>query len=373
MLLGSNTILFAKFKSKQDALDATKVFNKILKKREKNYTAHITMEDGYYGVVSTTITSEKEKKIIINDIQNYFDGVDDPILTSHHNHTFRFIVGIGYDDNIYSHTTLETTDYGEIEFDNNTSQISDRFHREIISYYHTYNFENDKWDWNTYINLYNRSYQDHNDVNIFQMALYTGPKYFFNHGNISLSVFGEKLWYGSDEYMNSYGINTKLAYKFTDKSRSDIELSLMEKRYDEKQREDWDSNRLSLKTGTTFYASENYAFRIEGGGTLERKINGGRTDVSYNTYFVSAKYMMPLWDDAHLSLKLGVESRDYQDKSPNLQKREDTKWRFKSDLSQRLTDTLTVLLNYKYTNNDSNINSYTYKNNTVILNLLSTY
>ncbi len=372
MLIGSNTILFAKFKAKEDALKATKVFNKILKKREKNFTAHIIIEKGYYSVVSDPIISTKERRIIINDIENYFDGIDDdPILSSNQYHTLRLIAGIGYDDNIYSHTTLETTEYGIIEFDNNTSQISDRFHREIISYFHTYSFENRKWDWNTYINLYNRTYQDNDDVNIFQLALQSGPKYFFNHGSLSFSLLGEKLWYGGDAYLNSYGLNTKLTYKFTEKSNTDIALAVMEKRY--KERSDWDSNRLSLKTGTTFYASENYALRMEGGGAIERKINGGRTDVSYNAYFASAKYMMPLWSDTYLTLKLGLESRHYQDKNPNLPKREDTKWRFKSEISQRVTDALTVVLNYKYTDNDSNINSYTYKNNTVILNLLSTY
>jgi hypothetical protein len=373
MLFGSNTILFAKFKSQKDALSTIKIFNKILKKRKKNYKAHITLKEGYYCVVSDSVSSAKERRIIANDIENYFDGVNDPVLTANNNHIFRFVLGFGYDDNIYSHTTFEITDYGEIEFDNNTSQVSDNFHREILSYFHTYHFENDKWDWNSYVNLYNRGYQDHDNVNIFQLALHTGPKYFFTHGDISLLFLGEKLWYGGDAYMNSYGLSTKLTYKSTDKSRSDIALVLMEKRYEEKQRKAWDSNHLSLKMGTTFYASENYALRIESGGAMERKVNGGRTDVSYNTLFMSAKYMMPLWEDAHLSLKLGVESRDYQDKNPNLPKREDRKWRFKSEISQKLTDTLTVLLNYKYTDNDSNINSYTYKNNTVILNLLSTY
>ena len=369
-----SSLFFGKFKNKQDAIQAKKIFDKILKKVNTLYFSRIVKEANLYHIVSDDISSEDERQIVTNEIENYFE--DDINIDTHKTRstfTGTATIGFGYSNNIYSHTDIDKTPYGEFEIDNNTSQVSDTFHREIISLQHQYLFDNVDWGWNSAISLYNRDYRDNDNINIFQLALKSGPKYYFGNNNIYAPLFVKKLWYGGEGYMSTYGITPKLTYTLNSQSTIDMQLNISKKRFDKDEEKDWDSNHLEAKAGIGLSSPENIFFRAEIGILGERLIRGGRTDVSYDSFFISGKYIVPLWKGAYLGTKFGIEFRDYLNKNPNLPSREDTRWKLDMELSQKISKDLYTKIVYSHTKSNSNINIYTFKNNTVILNLSTAF
>ena len=369
-LHASEFLLFAKFDNPKDAKDSVVLFKKIIQKTGIKCGFKIVKNQNMYSVLSRREVTAVEKKEITKSIDLYLHGDDAENVPSKKNRLSGSVeTGIGYANNIYAHTELETTKYGNQNIDNNTSQVSDSFSLSTASLRHSYTFDNHGWMWRSAANLYNKKYKDHNDVDIFQIALQSGPAYKFDHVVIGTSVIGKKLWFGGDLLMDTYGLLFDLSYKASTDKVFGIKLLALEKRMSENIDRGYDNNHLELEMKYGMYHNSRLSFMTSVAMVMERRVHGARTDINYNAVVLSGKYSFPLWEGVDMSTKVRAEFRNYIDKHIHLPKREDTKMQVEVTIQQKLTDTFSPRIRYSHTENYSNINLYRYKDDKIVVGL----
>ena len=374
-LYSVDTMLLASFKSPQDAQKAVKIFDKILKSVKGDHHSQVLQKNGVYQVVLDSEIADAEVQEIADAVNAYFgETLIGTMPKEKRQHFFgKAVFGIGYDDNAYHHTDLETTPYADLLIENNTTVVSDVFHREILTLQHQYQFDHAAWRWGSIARVYNKSYATYDDLNLLQLALYSGPQYTEGKHHIALSAYEKKLWYSGEAYMDTYGVFSRYRYALNEEMRFHIQIDVSEKRFVEEDQKDWDSNRIELKNTVELIKNNKRYFLGELGIYGERRIQGGRTDVSYDALYIAGKYLFPVWEDGLLTTGVSYETRDYSEKHPNLPERTDDKWKATVALSKKVTEEVTAHLNFTYTKSDSTINLYTYDSSVVILNMSTSF
>ena len=369
-LYASEFLLFAKFDSQKDAKDAVVLFEKIIQQTGIKCGFKIVQNQNMYSVLSLREVTDAEKREITKSIDLYLHGNDSENLSPKKNRLSGYVeTGVGYANNIYAHTELETTKYGDLDIDNNISQVSNSFSLSRALLSHSYTFDNNSWMWRSIASVYNKKYKNYNDVDIFQIALQSGPAYKFDHVIVGTSVIGKKLWFGGDLLMDTYGLLFNLSYKASTDKVLDIKLLALKKRMSEDIDRDYDSNHLELEMKYGMYHDSRLSFVASAAMVMERRIHGARTDINYNAAILSGKYSFPLWEGVGMSTKVKAEFRSYIDKHIHLPKREDTKMQVEVAIQQKLTDTFSPRISYSHTENYSNINLYHYKDDKIVVGL----
>jgi len=103
--------------------------------------------------------------------------------------------------------------------------------------------------------------------------------------------------------------------------------------------------------------------------------NTDNLDYSYNQLMTKLGLSLtPFWD-INVNLTGKFYSKDFDDvDSSYLVKREDSKYSWSLSLARHVYwDWLSVLLEYEYTDNESNIDTYTYKRNVTVLSLSASF
>ena len=369
-LHASEFLLFAKFDSQKDAKDAVVLFEKIIQQTGIKCGVKIVHNQNMYSVLSRRKVTDVEKKEIIKSVNLYLHG-DDSRLLSSKTHSFSGYVetGVGYANNIYAHTELETTKYGNQNIDNNTSQVSDGFSLSTASLRHAYAFDNHSWMWRSAANIYHKKYKNYHDVDIFQIALQSGPAYRFDSTILSASIVGKKLWFGGDALMNTYGLSFDFSSELSKGKVFGTELLALKKRMLAYADRDYDSNHLEFKVKYGVNRDSELSLVTSASLLMERRIHGARKDVNYNAAILSGKYSFPLWEGVGMSTKAEIEFRNYINKHVHLPKREDTKMQVEVTIHLGLTDTFSPRISYSHTENYSNINLYRYKDDKIVLGL----
>ena len=282
-------------------------------------------------------------------------------------------IGVGYDDNIYNHTYLGTTEYNGEEFENNSTRVSDSFHTETAMVRHLYIFDNRKFAWDTTVQIYNRTYRDHSDVNTFHGSIISGPKYFDGKKSAYIPLIYNRLWYGNDDYMSVFGTRPQISYIIDETSTTDIKMLYIAKRYKQGEDEDRDGDLFGVKFGYNKIFKNGHYLRGEAGAYGERRKRGDRKDISFNMYTAGVKYSLPVWDKTHLYTYGTFEYYDYLKNDPNMNEREDKRIQIDLDLSRQVTKDISVEAKYSFTKNISTINLYEFKKNVASINLLATF
>ncbi len=375
ILYSADTMLLASFKNQQDAQQAVKIFDKILKNVQGKYHTRIVYQNTLYQIVLDREVVDEKAEEIAEAVNTYFGETLIATAPQKKQHSFagKALFGMGYDNNVYHHTEIETTPYADLLIENNTTVVSDTFHREILTLQHQYQFDHAAWRWGSIASVYNKSYATYDDLNILQLALYSGPQYTEGKHYMALSAYEKKLWYSGESYMDTYGVVSRYRYALNEKMRLHIQIDVSEKRFVEEDQKDWDSNRIELKNTVELMKNSKRYFLGEFGIYGERRIQGGRTDVSYDALYISGKYLFPVWEDGLLTGKMSYETREYSEKHPNLPERTDDKWKATVELSKKVTEEVTAHLNFTYTKSDSTINLYTYDSSVVILNMSTSF
>ena len=364
----SDVLLFAKFDNQKDAKDALVLFRKIIQQTGILCGLKIVHHQNMYSVLSRREVTDVEKKEIIKSIDLYLHGDDSDYLSTKTNLFSGFIeLSVGHADNIYAHTEIETTKYGDQNIDNNTSQVSDSFSLNTALLSHSYTFDNNSWMWRSVVSAYSKKYKNYHDIDIFQIALQSGPSYRFDNIVLRTSLIGKKLWFGDDALMDTYGLSLGLSSEISTGEIFSAELLALKKRMLVYADRDYDSNHLEFKVKYGLSHDAKQSLVTSAAIVMERRVHGARTDVNYNAAALSGKYSFPLWENADLSTKAGVEFRNYIDKHPHLPEREDTKMQVEVTMHQKFTDTLSPQISYSHTENYSNINLYQYKDDKVVV------
>jgi tetratricopeptide (TPR) repeat protein len=287
--------------------------------------------------------------------------------------TAAIMVGVGYDDNIYNHTYLGSTHYGESEVENNNTRVSDSFHREILSLRHLYIFDNREWAWDSSVLFFNRTYRDHDDVDVLQPSLMTGLRYSDKNKSVYIPIVYNRLWFGGEDYMEVEGVRPVLSYLIDDRTSLDLKAVYLAKRYVQSEERERDSKLFGGRVGINRLLSKERYIRGEVAAYGERRKRGDRKDISYNMFSVGAQYSTPLFAKTNLYTYGKFEYYDYLKNDPNLNDRKDRRFRLDMDLSREISESVSLEARYSYTRNDSTVNLYEFRKNVMSINLLATF
>lgn len=279
--------------------------------------------------------------------------------------------GAGHDTNVYNNTFLGTTQYGSLLLENNTNEKSDEFKRVILSLEHFYKFEDiDNLRWHNTAMIYNNRYNTYNDQDILLVSLSSGLEYVSQSYKISLPATYNNIVYGSERYMEMIGTAPSVEMMINETSAAKATIRYNDKRFLKATDRDKDSQFLELKLEYNHLLFGDNLASLKAMASTEDKKRGTRTDIDRNRYELSVAYLMPLSESVKVNALAGYSSNYYLVEDSELGKRKDLNKFFTLGLSKQFTSSLSAGINYSYTQNDSNINAYSYKKAVYMLNMM---
>jgi hypothetical protein len=365
-VLGSDVILFAAFQNRADAVQTARIVQKILRKRHPGHRVYIRNVSGHYRVVSDPISDERERQSILHDVQHSVDIAHHqaPRKTSG---TFSGTASssAGYNNNIYDHTCIETTDYNHYTIDNNTTIVSDFFIQNRAQLHYRYLAKNPALSWNSTLGYYGKRYRKHPNLNLRQVTLESGLEYAFAKNDLSFPFFFKRIWYGGSGYLHLYGAAPRFTHALNKNTAFVLEINAFKKRFIKTDKRDWNSNHLDAGVGFEIFSHSHATLGGKVGAVAERRTQGKRTDVSYTGAFFAGTFILPLRGRTYADLGFRIDRRFYLHKHPNLALRKDTRFRLNLGIVQPLFENISAKINYTHTKNISTINAYTHKSDTI--------
>ncbi len=280
------------------------------------------MQGSYYKSkqIFESIQKDKHPKGVAKNIDNYLKRIDKKIA----NNTFggMFIIGAHYDSNINNRATSDNFYiplYENIDggiFENSTEDVSSASHQEILIFNHKYKLnyktriKNDLMFFNKDVTKY-----DNKDVKFISYV----PALSYKHSNnlsIDYGFFIDRLWYGSDIYLDSYGILPKATYKYSKdltinsflkyqvKTNKLVENKLKDSKYLQ--------FNLSANQAISSLSTFTPALVIE----QERKDEGNLTNVDYNLVGLDLSLNYKYSQQINIIPKISYKNKKYKDIDP---------------------------------------------------------
>lgn len=279
--------------------------------------------------------------------------------------------GHGVDSNVYNNTFLDTTQYGSLVLQNNTSEIKTEFNRFIFALEHTYRFSSiDNLAWKSSAMVYHNGYRDYTDQDIMLLSLSSGPEYIIQNYKMALPLTYDKINYGNKEYLRVYGIAPSLEVMLNNTSAMKATLRLNDKEYLQITDKDKDAGYLEFKLEYNQLLFSDNLLSLKGSASTENKKNGTRVDVSRTRYELGVSYLLPLNETLKSNVASGYARSNYLDSDAILGRRQDSNYYITAGLTQQLSKMVSIGANYMYSQNDSNINVYTYKKHVYMANIM---
>jgi len=270
-------------------------------------------------------------------------------------------LGYQYDDNV----RLEPLDESDLYADEDDFLIVGLFSGK-------YNFVNKrKYKVGAGLSYYQKS---HNELSLYDLMAGIANlfvKYRFDKIMLGLDYLPSQYWVDSEEYLLQHQVRPELTWYASSKFVAKLSASYFNK--DHLQDDDRDSNAWEL-------GLSNYYSFFNGKGALFAGIGYESNDASFDDYdYTQLKTKLGLSLTVFKNITLALTGR-YRDKnydnvdSSHLKKREDQKYGGSVSLSSKLFwSWLSIMLEYDYTDNQSNIDIYTYQRSKTTLSLSATF
>ncbi|MDD3324056.1 MAG: porin family protein [Sulfurospirillaceae bacterium] len=282
--------------------------------------------------------------------------------------------GISYDDNVKNNTHLETTPYAGALLRNDTNKYEDVSHQQMLFFKHTYDmpdFQNIIWQNSALI--FNKTLLEYSEENVVFGSLRTGPIYQKGDYTFGVNAVYDRLFYGSEDYLYAYGVGINLQKILTNYLFGYTNVEYKQRKYNQLSDSPKDADRLSIGIGLGHIISPKDFMNYSLTRTQDTKDGGTRIDISKTGWNYEISYARVLTQDMKLQTKFGYESIAYADKDPNLSEREDVRLNLSVGVSKNIDKDLVASINYNFTDNDSNINAYSYQKNNVTLTLSKSF
>lgn len=280
-------------------------------------------------------------------------------------------VGVGRDTNVYNNTFLGTTEYGSLTLLNNTDKKGGSLKRVILALEHAYRFEEYRGlEWKNSVMFYNNKYDDFEDQNILLLSFKSGPQYISGAYKTSFPITYDWIQYGGKEYLKVLGTAPSLEMILNTVSALKTTVRFHKKSYAQPSDRDKDSKFLELKLEYNHLLFGDNVLSLKGSLSGERKDKGNRTDISKNSYDLSASYLLPLSSSVKANATAGFTQSFYLDTYTVLGKRSDYNSYYILGLNKQFNSHFTLGVNYTYSQNTSNINSYSYKKSVYLANAI---
>ena len=277
---------------------------------------------------------------------------------SNHKFSGNISTGVSYDDNIYYNTYLETTKYAGLELQNSTEQIKDSYENIDLLLKHQYNNKNFKWDncFYTYNEFYNQ--ESTNNLNFLNISSIVSKR--FNSIYVNLPIGFSYIVIDSKESSNSIYTQPSISFKIAKNTNLTLGTSYIDST------SKIDKERSYTKQGAKL-SMINFFDKLSTNGSLQfektEKKEGKRFDISKEQLQLAGGVSYSFFKNSLININYYHEKDQYTDMDTALgYKREDNKNRVLFSIKQPLKHG-SLSLNYTHTNNDSNINTYSYKKN----------
>ncbi len=289
------------------------------------------------------------EKISIYETKNHFYGI--------------LSLGITYDDNLGFTTSSPTLQYGGLTLENNTTKTKGIYNTLNLFLAHRYQGESFTWE-NRFYSYNELQHQATIDaVNYLSYNSILSKNY--DNFDFALSGTINQTWFAQKRDHLSLITQPTIRYKFSLKSYLESAVKLERAYYSHDKERDYDRIGTQLSI-VKFY--DHLWFSLTGGYEEDSAIKKKRFDISQNRIYGHTMLHYPLFKEGELSFSYRYEKNSYDDIDPALMyAREDTKNLLSLAFKQYFKKNHAYTIGYNYLNNDSNINSFSYRKNSYSL------
>ena len=353
--------------------EAIEIFEKLLQK-DKSKRLRLELARSYFY----NQDYEKSKKLFValqkeklpSSVQKKIEKFLVKITKYEKVHTFHgsVYVGAGYDDNALNNTYLGTIRYGDLILDNNTTQQSESFHKEILSFSYAYKLDK-RQNVGLLASLYNNDYFELSNIDVTLYSL--GVLYNLKQQNnlFKANMKYDLMYYAHERYLNIYSLTLHAEHRVKKSFSLYAALNGVDKNYVKSENSAQDARMYSANIGVK-KVSKKYLFHTKATFSQQKKKRGDRVDIDKTSYglFGMYSYKEKVYE---LGVSLNYLASDYSDVDPFLGKRDDTFYDVSLFAKYKIKAKLFVDLKYENIRNDSSVDVYVYKKQ--LVNIGMTY
>ena len=283
-------------------------------------------------------------------------------------------VGLGWDDNVYNNTYEDFTTYGTGFLTNDTEKVVDSFNKEVLVLNYIRPFKNNKsLAYESSAIFYLQNFSKEHTENIGLVSLTNGVSYVKEKQKFVLNFLTDKVWYGSDPLLETYGISPKVTYLYNKSTIFEGYLKYTQKKMSQSSDKDLDANvkNITLSIIKKFDDKSNLQFKTY--FTKEEKVRGIRSDVTKNARGFTLSYAKELVPTYNTLFSYQRDAVRYKENDPNLPSREDDLYTFGINVTKTINKASSISMNYSKTKVSGNIEVNTYNKNSLGLTYTKTF
>ncbi|WP_455756199.1 tetratricopeptide repeat protein [Sulfurimonas sp.] len=280
------------------------------------------------------------------------------------------IVGFGWDDNINNNTYLNNILYGNLILDNDTNKKSDSNLKFILVGNLVVPYEkNNKITFETTAIAFLQKQRHYTENNMFLTSFTSGIGYVNQDTKFLTSLLYNHAWVGSHDYMGIYGTSLNIKRKILNDNLLSVDLKYKKKKMKAPSNHGKNSSLKELTVDYMMPVNEKKdsltlsALYIE-----ERKEQGTRVDVSKDIKKIKVSYDKKIFEGYDTGIDYQFEKDVYLENNINLPDRVDKIRTIILRVGKKLNKTNTISTEYTNINTKSEINTYTYKKQSIVLN-----
>lgn len=363
--------------------EAISAYERILIANPKNFRAKLEMARCYFElqdhkqskIVFEELLDEKLPKQVQENIQSYLAQIDR--LQQRSFLSGAGIFGLVYDSNPASDPIADTIVVGGIPTTPNKSG-EDFAHQEVLALTHIYDFgQIGGYKLKTDAIVFNKVLFEFSDKNVFFLSM--SPKLSYQGERFeSEAGFGfDRLWYGSESFMNVPFFFSKIIYSMSEHSKITSELKYQIKSNIPDANKDKNAKTLGYKIGYNKSFSPKLDGSLQGFFTHEKQYEGGFTpEIDYLEGGVQTGVQYKWKEECFLGATLEYRHIKYKDFNPllNSNKREDKSYSAAITLLfPKLIEGIIVQGVTNFTRVDSNYPQNNYDKTTLTINFIKPF
>lgn len=232
--------------------------------------------------------------------------------------------------------------------------------------------------WQSQANLYNRAYQDMDELDLTILTASTGPALLMlRHWRANLALNVDRIWLGGSELAWYTSLNPAVTWQFTDGELT-WDATITDRRYDEI----FDGGREGTYGATGLALGNYFQQRKVATQVGARLVDFSAEDdfLGYGGYELLAGVIVKAWPNGTLYGRFNYRDVEYDATEPGFATegpRDETERRysagFQHDIKTGYLDKWTLYGGIQYTDNGANISIYDYDRRQVTLNLGRTF
>ncbi len=358
----SNFSIAKKLFSQKKYESALAMYNRELIENPNNHVARLEYARCLYQLKLYENAKEEFQKVLATNpppnVQKNIYMFLNKMKKSKHRFSGTISAGVSYDDNLYYNTYLETTRYAGLELQNNTKKTKDSYENIDLLLKHQYNNENFKWEncFYSYNEFYNK--ESNNNLNFLNISSIISRR--FNSIYVNLPIGFSNIWIDGKNNSNNAYIQPSITFNIAKRTNIAISTSYVDNNSKE------DKERSHTKKGAKISMiklfdrlSTNASIQFE---KTEKK-EGKRFDISKEQLQYAGGVSYKFLQNSFMNINYYYEKDQYTDIDNALgYQREDNKNIILLSIKQAIKNG-SLYINYTHTDNDSNINTYSYKKN----------